>query len=202
MTVQQAAIAAINDPNAVPSGNISVEDACFKIADIAENKTMGYVLTDEEYAEVWDCLATIGNAETSISDDGSLQGKNHIEYDIEGQGITVRTKADLSCTGVWDRTRMEWIGNIAVQKTAGEAEAVRLRFTYRFLSFGLDPENKPVLQYNFTFVRDQNANEFVSQFNKGEEVSSASVGTSSNVQWGFCIIASCKIVTSESTIIV
>lgn len=38
MTVQQAAIAAISDKAAQPSGKYSVEDACFKIAEIADKE--------------------------------------------------------------------------------------------------------------------------------------------------------------------
>ena len=202
MTVQQAAIAAINDESAKPSGKYSVEDACFKIAELAETKPMGYILNDEEYAMVRDCLATIGNCETSISEDGSLEGKADIEYEIEGNGLNVKMNAHLSCEGVWDRARMQWIGNVGVQKVSGTEQAMNLKFTFRYLSFGLTPEGKPVLQYNYSFVRDQRANEFVKLFNEGERVESAHVGTSKDVQWGFCIVASCKITTSESTVIV
>ncbi len=166
---------------------------------IATNKA-GYVLSADDLGGVINALKAIGSDEVSISEGGALQGKGTVEYTAEGAGLTVAVSSDLECQGVWDRGRMLWSTRMNLQKNAGDEEALELVFKYHFISFGTGSDGNGKVFYNYSYTKTFKDDNITEAFNAGEKVASSQCDVSTNQQWGYCLIATCEIITAAGNL--
>lgn len=158
-------------------------------------------LSEEEFELIAHCLDLIGSEEASVSEDGSLQGKGSISFDTPPAAPLLRVATDIEVKNVWDRTRHEWACTMGLQKLAGCPDAEKACFTFHFASFGASDQGEPVVLFDFSYERTMDAPSQIRNFNKGAALKASEYDITSNVQWGYLIVAHCRIFLADGTVI-
>ncbi len=193
-----SAIASISDAG---EPVISEEQAFADMMEFMDTHKAGDILTDDEIGLVINALTAIGSDEVSVSDDGALQGNGKISYKKFGAGIAVKVDSELGCQGVWDRNRMEWLNDMKITKLTGDATVQCLNFTYRFISFGTGVSGASKVFYNYSYTKKVDDDRLIDFQNNGS-IDTSQMDVSTNAQWGYCIIATCEIITNEGALYV
>lgn len=183
--------------------SISKEDAVETVLDILAAKTRQNtnVLTDEEYSVLSLCLDSVGSEEVSLADDGSIQGRSVISYTVEKNGIEAEISSDFAVRNVWDRTRREWACTMGLRKLRGDARATKMDFEFMFASFGFSDAGEPIVLFDFSYERSVDAPSQLQGFNKGGQLKVSEYDITSNVQWGYLIVANCRMFFEDGTVL-
>ena len=179
------------------------EEAIYeKVEEIMKRNPMGSVLSDEDVAVLRAYLPAIGCDEASRSDEGSLQGKGLVTKSAEGCGVSIDAKGDLQVESRWNAERKQWMGDMHVTRTGGEAEVKELRFDFYFLSIGMGSAGKFIVLYNEQYTRRFNDPFHLSDFNGGGTAQASRMDISKHIQWGFYMHAKCSVLTAEGTLVI
>ncbi len=197
MAKEFSAIASISDAG---EPQISAEQAYADMVAFMDAHICGDVIPDAEIGTVINALTAIGSDEVSVSDDGALQGNGKIKYSKSGAGIDVDVETILECKGVWDRNRMEWYYDMALNKTGGDAIIKDLVYNFRFISFGTGVKGDFKILTNYSYSVKVDDQERIAEFQNNGKIDVARIDISTNAQWGYCMIATCVISTSEGTL--
>lgn len=181
-----------------PAYERTPEEAVAQIMEIIGTEP-GKELNDDEYATVWDCLLSIGTAETSeAEDDSSLQGKGSVSFPLSCVGLQAEATCDFAVENVWDRSRRQWCLNMGVKKTGGEAHATKFVYKFRFVSFGTsDVTEAPVVMYNTGYERIYDDYKTCDNFEAGKTIYASEFDISGYYQWGYLAFATCEISTDS-----
>ena len=191
--------------DSMPSfSSVSPAEAVARVLELAAAKSRAdsAVLLPAEYDEVCACLGSIGSDELSVADDGSVQGKGHLELTAHGMSASLDVEADIEVKNVWDRTRREWACNVALRKPLSTPDATRVEFVFDFVSFGNADDGTPTVVYNFSYERVLDTTADLLAFNKGDWLRMSEYDISSFVQWGYLISARCLVMLSDGSEIV
>ncbi len=200
MTKMFSAIAGVSSGVNDQATDSERKEALANIEDIIATCPVGTVLSEKELATVVESLAAIGSDETSVSSDGAFQGKGDISYSVEGAGMGIKVDSKLECRGFLDRNRMLWIADMTLQMDKPDEEIFELAYTFHFVSFGTGVEGDSKVLYNFTYQKSFSNDTLTDQFAKGEPTRVAQFDTTTNSQWGYCIIVTCDISGKNGTL--
>ena len=158
-------------------------------------------LSEEEFELISHCLDVIGSEETTVSDGGSLQGKGQILFDAPDESPLLRITTDIEVKNVWDRSRHEWACTMGLEKLAGCPNAEKACFSFHFASFGASDHGEPIVLFDFAYERTMDAPSQLRNFNKGAALKASEYDITSNVQWGYLIVAHCRIFFTDGTVL-
>ena len=183
-------------PSDAAQAVLTVEQALTKYALLDNN-----ALSQEDFELIACCLDTIGNEETTIANDGSLQGKGTVSFVAGDSHAAVEIVTDIEVKNIWDRSRREWACTMGVRRAAGKVNAEMLLFKFHFASFGASDEGSPIVLFDFTYERKMDDPRLIANFNKGAQVKMSEYDITSNVQWGYMIVAHCDIRFEDGAVI-
>lgn len=176
-------------------------EAVAKLDAILEGKGSGDILTADEAAAIKECLAAIGADAAEWSVDDAWIGEGACEYAAEGAGIEVAAAFKAGVEQAMDRNRMLWNVNIGVKKAGGEAEAQKIKWAYRIVSFGTnDMTGEPCIIFDRAYERTVKDSVTIGKFNAGELVNATRMDFTAFKQWGFFAAGKCWITTGEGTV--
>ena len=193
-------IAAIGSYEGAVAGGDAAEAAA-KLEALLAGKGSGDILTADEAAAVKECLAAIGADKAEWSVDDAWIGEGACEYAAAGAGIEVAAAFKAGVEQAMDRNRMLWNVNIAVAKAGGEAEAQKIAWAYRIVSFGTnDVTGEPCIIFDRAYDRVVKDDVTLAKFNAGEAVSATRMDFTAFKQWGLYAAAKCAVTTAEGTV--
>ena len=182
---------------------MSPEDARDYLAAFAESHYSGDILSADEAGKIDVALASLGSDEMSVSDDGALQGNSVIEYSAEGAGVKVDVCSKIGVKGVLDRCRNQWSCDMGLTKTGGDAAVYSLNFKFRFLGFGTSTAGESVVLFDYGYGREfKGSDKMLSDFVKGKKASASQFDFSKFEHWGYFLMGTCEVVTSEGALLV
>ena len=180
---------------------MSAEEARDYLADFAESHYSGDILSADEAGKVVVALASLGSDEMSVSEDGALQGSSVIEYDAEGAGVAVSVCSKIGVKGVLDRCRNQWSCDMGLVKTGGDATVYSLKFAFRFMGFGTSTAGESVVLFDYGYGREfKGSDKMLADFVKGKKASASQFDFSKFEHWGYFLMGTCDVVTSEGTL--
>ena len=181
--------------------SMSPEEARDYLAAFAESHYSGDVLSADEAGKIVVALASLGSDEMSVSEDGALQGNSVIEYTAEGAGVEVAVCSKIGVKGVLDRCRNQWSCDMGVTKMGGDATVYSLKFAFRFLGFGTSTAGETVVLFDYGYGREfKGSDQMLADFVKGKKASASQFDFSKFEHWGYFLMGTCDIVTSEGTL--
>lgn len=181
--------------------SMSPEEARDYLAAFAESHYSGDVLSADEAGKIVVALASLGSDEMSVSEDGALQGNSVIEYTAEGAGVEVAVCSKIGVKGVLDRCRNQWSCDMGVTKMGGDATVYSLKFAFRFLGFGTSTAGETVVLFDYGYGREfKGSDQMLANFVKGKKASASQFDFSKFEHWGYFLMGTCDIVTSEGTL--
>lgn len=181
--------------------SMSPEEARDYLAAFAESHYSGDVLSADEAGKIVVALASLGSDEMSVSEDGALQGNSVIEYTAEGAGVEVSVCSKIGVKGVLDRCRNQWSCDMGVTKMGGDATVYSLKFAFRFLGFGTSTAGETVVLFDYGYGREfKGSDQMLANFVKGKKASASQFDFSKFEHWGYFLMGTCDIVTSEGTL--
>lgn len=181
--------------------SMSPEEARDYLAAFAESHYSGDVLSADEAGKIVVALASLGSDEMSVSEDGALQGNSVIEYTAEGAGVEVAVCSKIGVKGVLDRCRNQWSCDMGVTKTGGDATVYSLKLAFRFLGFGTSTAGETVVLFDYGYGREfKGSDQMLANFVKGKKASASQFDFSKFEHWGYFLMGTCDIVTSEGTL--
>lgn len=173
------------------------------LKEIAIKYNVGAVLSDEDSTLVSESLPKIGCKNTSTAAGGAFQGNDSFTFDAEGAGVTLRVASKLSCdcAADADRNPMVWTVDTTLEKIGGNAYIGKLIFNYTFIGFGNDSKTgKPKVMFNYSHKRIFTGESLeVNLLGEGKPASTSHMNFSNVLQWGFCMIATCTVKTSQGS---
>ena len=183
----------------VPADELEIYAA---IEDIVDRYPMGSVIAPEDVAILRAYLPAIGSDEATQDADGSLEGKGLVTKKAEGCGVSVEAIGELSVESRWHANRKQWMGNVKVLRTGGDAYVKELSFEFVFLSIGIDAYGNFIVLYNERYLRSFNDPYHLSDFNGGGQAQASRFDISKHSQWGFYMRGKCRLLTDEGTLFV
>lgn len=186
---------------AVPENKVEVFEAVEKIMKECPAST---ILTDDQIKILRAYLPAIGCTETSRDENGSLEGKGVVTKKAEGAGIAVDAEALLQVHSQWEQQhdRKEWIGDMRITRTGGEAVVKELKIDLYFLSIGQDDHGNFIVLYNEHYDRVFNDPFHLLDFSNGGQAQASRFDISKHIQWGFYMHAKATILTDDGTLYV
>ena len=180
---------------------MSPEGARDYLAAFAESHYSGDILSADEAGKIVVALASLGSDEMSVSEDGALQGNSVIEYTAEGAGIEVSVCSKIGVKGVLDRCRNQWSCDMGVTKTGGDATVYSLKFAFRFLGFGTSTAGETVVLFDYGYGREfKGSDQMLADFVKDKKASASQFDFSKFEHWGYFLMGTCDVATSEGTL--
>ena len=181
--------------------SMTPEEARDYLADFAESHYSGDILSADEAGKVVVALASLGSDEMSVSEDGALQGSSVIEYDAEGAGVSVSVCSKIGVKGVLDRCRNQWSCDMGLTKTGGDATVYSLKFAFRFMGFGTSTAGESVVLFDYGYGREfKGSDKVLADFVKGKKVAASQFDFSKFEHWGYFLMGTCNLITSEGTL--
>lgn len=179
------------------------EELYAKIESVLAEYPTGAVIAGDDLLTLRSYLAAIGSDETTVAENGTLQGKGVIEKVAEGAGVTCKATSWLEVKSAWDRDRHEWSAKMDITKIGGDARVLELTFCFEFVSFGATADGQDFeIMINDRYERVFNDTFHINDFNNGGTAIGSRYDTSKFIQWGYFVRATCAVRTTEGTLLV
>ena len=190
-----------NDGSPLPLAAPDNEEEVYaKVEEIMDSCPCGTILTDDQVAVLRSYLPIIGCDEVTEGQNGSFEGKGTVTKNAEGCGVSVEATGECEVASRWGSDRKQWVGNMRVKRTGGDAQVKELTFEFRYLSLGMNTEKKFIVLYNEHYTRTFNDPYHLADFNGGGTAQASRIDISKHVQWGYFMHLKCALRTDQGTL--
>ncbi len=194
MAKEFAAVGTFSDDGSGQSAPIpeTLDEMYTTLDEILDRYNSGDLLSAEDQVIIKSYLPVLGVDDASLTTSNALVGEGSFEFNRSALDCDIHAKGYMGCKDVGE-ARIEYTGEMSVNKTGGSTNVIGFKFTFRAASFGMGPTGAMKLIYKREFDR---------AFDSAESAATSFHDRYTFTQWGFYYTAACEVITEKGSFIV